>query len=265
MASHSARRTQLTIALTLVLFALMAVIAWMEFGGKNNGSQTVEVVDTIVITRKGHKDITLVRDASNWRMTTPFSLNANAQRVEPLLNLSKVSFDGYAASEVDLTAAGLTQPSASITFDQRTFLLGDTDADDERRYTMIDNQVGFVPAWVWSLIHGGVTAFADLTVFNALPDALYLADGDNVKTVDNADQWKDLQADKIVPMPDSSETGMSTSSDGNRVLKLRTTDDTSTGDVLATIIQLNKYAVISTQPGFAFAISNAQLDTLLNP
>lgn len=265
MATHSGKRTQLTIALSLVLLGLMATIAWMEFGGIPSDNQKAKSVDTIVITRKGHEDITLIRDAATWRMSTPYALNANAQRIEPLLSLSQSTFNGYAASDVDLPATGLTQPAASVTFDERTFQLGNTDVDGERRYTMVDDQVGFVPAWVWSLVHGGVTAFADLTVFDNLPAALYLADGDTVRALSNNALWKDLQADNIIPWSDKLQSDAQTSTNGPHILFLRTTNNENTGEVLATIIRTSDYAVISTQPDFAYAISEERLDTLLNP
>lgn len=265
MATHSGQRIQLTIALSLVLLGLLSIIAWMELGGKNAGDQATASIDSIVITRKGHDDISLVRDASMWRMTAPFSLRANALRIEPLLNLGQSPFSGYALSEVDLPATGLSQPEASISFDGRTFLLGNTDVDDERRYTMVDEQVGFVPAWVWSLVHGGVTAFADLTVFEELPDELYLVDGDSVRKLDNRVRWTSLQADKVVAWPGSFELGQKTSTGSPRVLSLRTSSDVSAGSVIATMVKMSDFTAIVTQSDFAFAISNARLDTLLNP
>lgn len=264
MASHSRKRTQLTFALAIVLLVLLAIIAWIELGSKPDGLQATQRIDNIVITRKGHDDITLVRDDSTWQMTTPYALRANTQRIEPLLGLGQAPFDGYSKSEVDLPATGLTQPGASIAFDERTFVLGETDASGERRYSMVDGAVGFVPAWVWSLVHGGVTAFADLTVFDQLPDKLYLADGIDVRELDNKTLWEALQADKIIAWPDNPEPDSQTSIDGPRVFLLRTTGDENTGEVLATIVRTSDYAAISTKPDFAFAISNARLNTLLN-
>lgn len=264
MSSHSAKRTQLTISLVVVLIALVALIAWMELAGKSADSPSVKKIDRIVITRKGHSDITLVRDGSAWQITTPVTVNANAQRIEPLLSVGQSPFDGYKTTEVDLPATGLTQPAASITFDERTFLLGNVDSGGDRRYATADNKVGFVPAWVWSLVHGGVTAFADLAVFPALPDTLYLVDGDSVQQLAAGASWQALQADKIIPWTgnfEDSEAGK----EGFRFLILRTTADEKTGEIIATITRTSEYAAISTKPGFAYAISNARLDALLKP
>jgi len=264
MASHSRKRTQLTFTLAIVLIALTGIIAWMELGGKSDDIQATRRINNIVISRKGHVDITLVRDDSRWQLTTPYKLRANTQRIDPLLGLSQAPFHGYSQSEVDLPATGLTQPGASVTFDGRTFVFGETDASGERRYAMVDDTVGFVPVWVWSLVHGGVTAFADLTVFDQLPEKLYLADGINVRELDNKTQWEGLQADKIIAWSGSPAPDSQTSIDGPRIFLLRTTGDENTGDVLATIVRTSEYAAISTKPDFAFAISNARLTTLLN-
>jgi len=262
MVTHSGKRTRVTVALSIALVALLAIIAWMELGGNTNTTQAKKVVNSIVITRQGHDDIALVKANSgpDWRMIKPFSLIANTQRIEPLVSLAQVKMDTYSSAEVDLAETGLNQPKASITFDDLTYSLGFADAGGERRYVLVDDKVGFVPEWTWSLVHGGVTAFADLSVFDELPDVLYLVEGEKLTELRTNPAWTELQADKIIAWPDQS---ISDSGNG-RVLQLNSAKSTS-GTMLATITQLSEFAVISTQAGFAYAISNSRLNALLNP
>ena len=263
MSTHSSRRTQITVALTCVLLFSVALIGWMELGGYQAAPQTQADIGSIIIKRDGHADITLVKTGSVWNMTTPYELVANSQRINPLLSLGTAIFDGYDKTEVDMSAAGLDTPAASITIGTREFLLGANDVDGERRYTLIDDKVSFVPGWVWSLVHGGVTAFSDLSVFSQLPDDIYLFKDDNITKLKNVEQWAALQADKISAWPNESAP-LAESRANNLVWQLSASNDPNKTEPLATLIRLEDRTLINTQPGFAFAISNARLDNLLN-
>ena len=262
MNSHSARRTKLTFALACLLVLLLGIVVWMEFDHSGADSDAVTSPTSIVIKREGHKDITLVKTESLWNMTTPYELIANAQRIEPLLNLGSASFDGYDKAEVDLPATGLNSPAASITIGGRAILLGKTDATGDRRYALIDNKVSFVPDWVWSLVHGGVTAFSDLTVFSELPDNVFLIKDNNITKLTNIEQWQALQADKISAWSNDSTTRQQ-SQPNNTMWQLSSTEERNPAQPLATLLRFADHTLINTRPGFAFAISNARLDALL--
>jgi len=196
-------------------------------------------------------------------MTKPYELVANHQRIDPLLSLGSAIFDGYDKTEVDLPATGLNAPEASITIGSREFLLGEPDADGERRYTLVDDKVSFVPAWVWSLVHGGITAFSDLSIFTALPENLYLIRGNKTSKLANVELWEALQADKISAWSNDSAKLPEGYADGT-LWQLTSSADPNGAELLATLLRLEDRTLINSQPGFAFAISNARLDALLN-
>jgi len=268
MSTHSSRRTKLTATLACLLLLSLGIIAWMEIGPSQTTPQATANIKSIIIKRAGHADITLVKTDSIWTMTTPYKLVANTQRIDPLLSLGSASFDGYDKAEVDMSATGLNKPRASITIGTREFLLGENDANGERRYTLVDDQVSFVPGWVWSLVHGGVTAFSDLTVFNQLPEDIYLVKGSDINKLTNVEQWQLLQADKISAWPgdaaQSPENDNAEEVTDETIWQLTTTDDANSVEPLAKLLRLEDRTLINTQPGFAFAISNARLDALLN-
>lgn len=234
----------------------------MEFGNSRTATQAMPDIQSIIIKRTGHEDINLIKTGSVWNMTTPYELVANTQRIDPLLGLGSATFDGYDKTEVDLAATGLNTPGASITIGTREFLLGEPDADGERRYTLVDDKVSFVPAWVWSLVHGGVTAFANLTVFTELPDSLYLVKENQTIKLTNVDLWKSLQADKISAWSNDSATLSQGYAEGV-VWQLTSSDSPVLAKTLATLLRLEDRTLINSQPGYAFAISNARLDALL--
>ncbi len=263
MSTHSSRRTLITIVLACVFLLALGIIGWIEFGHSRAAPQAIANIDSIIIKRNGHADITLVKAGSIWKMTTPYELDANTQRIEPLLSLGTAGFDGYDKAEVDIPATGLNSPGASITIGSREFSLGETDADGERRYTLVDDKVSFVPGWVWSLVHGGVTAFSDLSVFTQLPEDTYLVKGNDITKLPNVDQWEELQADTISDWPGDTASLPEGGSDES-VWYLSATNDANSVEPLARLLRLEDRTLINTQPGFAFAISNARLDTLLN-
>jgi len=273
MSTHSARRRAITVALAGLLLISLGLIAWMELGNSRTAPQAMASIKSIIIKRTGHDDITLEKTGATWNMTTPYELIANPQRIDPLLTLGSATFDGYDKTEVDMPATGLDTPAASITIGSREFLLGETDANGERRYTLVDDKVSFVPGWVWSLVHGGVTAFSDLTVFNQLPDEMYLVKGTDITRLTNVKQWQLLQADKIadwsgdsaqLPASSNSESGNTESDAIETVWQLTATDDPNAAEPLANLLRFESHTLINTQPGFAFAISNARLDALLS-
>lgn len=262
VSNHSARRNHLTLILAAMFAVLLGVIGWMEFGDKQTPVQENDAINRIVIKRSGHDDIELVRNNTGWQMNQPYAIVANTQRIEPLLSLGSARFEGYETEEVDMTAAGLITPSASVIIGTREFSLGNTDAQGERRYTLVDNKVSFVPEWVWSLIHGGATAFADLTVFHVLPETLYMSNGKTVWEQTNRDSWLELQADKIVPWPDDRTTSADSSLKRARFILSPSNTSTPT-DSLAELVQFEKDTLINTLPGFAFAISTVRMQQLM--
>ncbi len=260
MRSHAAKRSQLTIGLCVLFAALIGLIAWMELGDQQATQAINENINSIVIKRRGHPNIELAGADANWKMVAPYSLGANAQRINPLLSLGSAAFDGYNTNDVDLPATGLATPTASVIIGSREFQLGNTDAGGERRYTLVDGKVSFVPSWVWSLIHGGVSAFADLSVFTELPDDVYLIQPSNTTQLAQPQKLLDLQADKVTAWPED------LSADANANPEEWTLSTTKQPD--AAIAQMLRYqdrTLIRTKGDFAYAISNTRLDALLAP
>ncbi len=267
MRSHSAKRTQLTLVLATVLVVLIGIIGWMEFGEQTDVSINNDPIDRITIKRAGHPDIELRLVADNWQLLAPYSVKANSQRIEPLLSLGRAKFNSYKTSEVDMTATGLSSPGAQLLIGNRTYALGLTDIEGDRRYALVDNSVTLLPEWVWSLAHGGVTAFADLSVFETLPNQLYLISDTEKRAVNNPDGWRTLQADKISAWPRYA-TSSGSQNDDNQSAELgrwQLSSNISGGQesALAEIVQYEDYALINNNAGFAYAISNERLNSLL--
>lgn len=268
MNSHSAKRQRLIWVLATVFLLLIGAIMWLESDRTPSTTQSLSNINNITIKRAGHDDIKLIRSsAKQWQMSRPYTLNASNQRIDPLLTLGTAKLDGYETSDVDMVATGLNNPGASFTIGERTFLLGLPDISGERRYALVDEKVTLLPEWVWSLVHGGVTAFADLNVFESLPDTLYLMSESDTSSLASIEQWRALQADKITPWPLDAIT--SSTEDPDRPVEMArwiisTSQDNAAGSQLAELVQFTERTIIQTKPGFAYAISNARLNELLS-
>lgn len=269
MTSHSAKRTKATIGLALVLCVLLGVIAWMELQDNDSGKNN-ETINSIVILRAGHPDIELARQNDQWQMITPYALKVSEQRVDALVQLPRSLGKQYTLAETDLVATGLDLPQAAVKLNDTTYQLGKADLSGDRRYVSSGDHVSLAPEWVWSLVHGGVTAFADLNVFDTLPDALFLSSTEEytpVLPLNNQALWRSMTADKIVAWDygtwdyDTIENAIKAESAQH--FQLSDSEKVAPAAALAHIFRMEDYSVIQTQPGFAYAISHARLDALL--
>ena len=160
---------------------------------------------TIRIERNGFDEISLTKSDASWSITMPCKIPANAQRLEPLLGALTPGAHHYNASEVDLNAAGLVSPHAIVTIDEIKHSIGNTDLNGNRRYVQRGNQVAFVPEWVLSLINGGMSALAELTIFPGLIEELTLTNEQGTETVvtspEDLQAWQNLSAQQIITWP----------------------------------------------------------------
>lgn len=187
------------------LLIIIATIIWSDRNPISSLQQTHALPSRLQIQRPGHIELVMHKQAENeWTLQEPCTLPVNAQRLTPLLNALRPSAHTYNASEVDLQAAGLTQPLSTVLLDDTQVLIGNTDLKGERRYIMRDSNVQFAPEWILSLIDGGISAFANLSMFAfdfQQVEATH-TDGSAI-LLSNTDPlwWQELSAQQIVTWP----------------------------------------------------------------
>lgn len=194
---------------TALLIALLAIIFFIATRTSHNDNryehraESATRIHQIRIQRPDFADIVLDRTDDHWRISAPCHLPANTQRLAPLLGLVSPAAHGYAATEIDLDAAGLLQPLASITFDDQQIDIGSTDLSGERRYIRRGQRVEFVPEWILSLTNGGLSALAELRLFPETLASLTSLKGSEQRAVSQEQlaQWQALSARQIVPWP----------------------------------------------------------------
>ena len=216
MSTHTQSLRRWTLGLggvTFVLAASMFYIMWNDRQlSEPLDSNSLAQASALRIVRDGFPDIHLSRDGLSWNIDQPCSATANIQRLEPLLGALQPGAHQYTADEVDRQAAGLQTPEAIVYIDDVEFRIGQTDLQGERRYIQHDEVVEFAPEWVLSLINGGLTAFADPTLFLQPVDQLQITDeqGDTriISSAPELQQWQTLSAQQVVtwPLPDNAIT-----------------------------------------------------------
>jgi len=165
--SHTAKRKQLIWLLAAVLLVLLAGIAYELYLTKSNtpASRRAEDISTITIQRANAKTIVLQQIDDNWRVTEPVEMAANRQRIVPLLTVYTNPDPGYAISDVDLIETGLNVPEVTLLFNDYAVEIGKLAIEGDRRHARHGERISFVPDWVLPLATGGISAFADLTVW----------------------------------------------------------------------------------------------------
>ena len=214
MSTHTQLLRRWTLGLSSVFVAMAAVMLYLLWQDRQLASSPATgghaQATALRIKRNGFPDIVLSKAGTGWNIDEPCTAAANFQRLEPLLGALQPGALQYAADEVDREAAGLLTPEATVYIDDVEYRIGSTDLQGERRYVQHDEVVEFAPEWVLSLINGGLTAFAEPTVFTQPLTSLQVTDesGDTQTITENPElqAWQSLSAQQIVIWPLPNET-----------------------------------------------------------
>ena len=203
MTTHQSKLQRTVYVAGLLFIALLGIIALILWTEKSNKPIVVEkkALRTVAIQRPGYADIALEYKQSQWQLTSPCQAVANPQRIQAFEQLLTPATHHYDASEVDLAAAGLLDPLAIITINGSALKVGETDLSGDRRYIQRGTDVEFAPEWILSLVQGGTSAFANLSVF---PDALTSMNTGSINTNASSSelqQWQALTANQVIAWP----------------------------------------------------------------
>lgn len=186
------RRTLVNVVLAGIVAAL-AAIALLQPGRspppapRPIASIDAQTVRTITIERPDQPDILMERDEGNWWLHAPLAGPANPVRIDTLLELPATrTVTRLEIQPGELGRYGLAPPRASVSYDDLTIDVGDTQPLDGRRYVRVGTSVFLVHEMVYAFLVSHAAEFmrpdlvdpgAQLTAI-VLPDrALELRDG----------------------------------------------------------------------------------------
>ena len=160
------KRWLINIALILLIagLALVGIQHEDQSAGASNPSITQLTPDDILSIDIQYGDIRLdlSRSALGWNLESPIAWPAYDDNVERLLSIVKSESKAIAAaSEVDLDALGLLQPTAILSFNDTQLRFGSTNNIGGRRYLMIDSKLYLLPDVYLAFIGQGVAGLVD--------------------------------------------------------------------------------------------------------
>lgn len=204
--TQSVRRWTLVVGATLcALLAGMGYLLWQDAKSGSAIQPNALQASSLRIHRPGFDDIDLIKGADGWQIQSPCTIAVNEQRLTPLLGALASPNYQYEASEVDLEAAGLTKPLASVFINEQEHRIGNTDLRGDRRYILRGNVVELAPEWVLSLVNGGLTAIARLKLFTTPLQQILHTDIDgtsrDLSSTQSLSDWQEISAEQIITWP----------------------------------------------------------------
>jgi len=206
------KRQRWVYLLTLTNAVLIVAIAITLKKDKTDAAKNqlnLGTVNSMQWRREDAADIVFKRSDDQWQIISPCPLPVNEQRLEPMFNALASHGELYAATSVDLGAAGLESPQAMLLINEQEVAIGEKDLSGEYRYLQKGSTVTLVPEWVLSLVSSGLTGVAELSIFH--DDLIALERSDRNAATDTAafdrENLANLSANQIVlwPVPDLPE------------------------------------------------------------
>jgi hypothetical protein len=151
-------RTLLNILLLVFVLALAGYLYFDEQAEKHAPTQAklmqleAEQVTRIDV-RHNRRTIKLAKAGNRWRMLHPINIEANAFRIDTLLNmLDTASHASYSASTLELDKYGLSDPATSIAFNDETVYFGIVNPINDYRYVRSGDTVHLIDDHFYPLL-----------------------------------------------------------------------------------------------------------------
>ncbi len=198
-------RTLLNIALLLVV-ALLGAYAYLDSRQQAPEQRprlvplAPEEISRIEIAHNQRR-IELRKDGERWRMLHPIDIDANAFRIDTLLNmLDTASHATYAASTLALEKYGLADPATSVRFNDIAVYFGIVNPINDYRYVRSGDSVHLIDDHFYPLLSSqtGTLVARELLGSDAEIEKLELPDHTLYR--DDNDRWhsdKELGGDAI--------------------------------------------------------------------
>jgi hypothetical protein len=170
--------------LNLILLIVVAGLGWAVLRDLREAEETSRLtgmdpalIEGVELTRPGRDSLRLERlGGGGWRLTAPFRIAADPQRVARLLGVVEAAVvRSFPASGVDLEHLGLEPDPVRISLGGQTLRFGGTDPIDGLRYVGSGDLVFLVQDLYYHLLTAPTSDYVDL---HPLPEGLVPASGE---------------------------------------------------------------------------------------
>lgn len=148
--------------LNIALFLFVALLAgYVYYSGQqeqdsSHKAQLTQLSDeqvTQIDIRHNQRHIELRKEGERWRMLRPIRIDANAFRIDTLLNmLDAASHSDYAVTDLELDKYGLSDVSTSITFNNVSIDFGIINPINNYRYVRAGDSVHLIDDHFYPLL-----------------------------------------------------------------------------------------------------------------
>lgn len=165
------KRSYLT---NLLLLTLMMVLLWQldrvqthEMVTTIGGELTPSMVQKITINRTMQSTIEIIKTGQGWELQQPFVARASDSRINMLLNLlDSIPGEQFAIDkDLDLTSFGLAEADLVISFNNTTFVFGDSEQLSGQRYLRSRETIYLFNDAISPLLQASASGFIENRLF----------------------------------------------------------------------------------------------------
>lgn len=162
-------RTRLIINILLLLVALaFSVLFIMQPDETAETPEPISTIDmnavtTIRIERPDTDTIELLKTDGDWRLTAPLQADAEDGRVDSILLLAQSASESrFPATDQKLEKFGLAPAPLTLHFDDKTFIVGDTNPlDEEQRYVLYNDEIHLIDGSLYQRLNAPLTYYVN--------------------------------------------------------------------------------------------------------
>jgi hypothetical protein len=161
-------RTLLNVLLALVVAALLWLALKQPGGPQDADAQPLlsslakDSVTRIELRHPGAATMVLEKTDARWRMTVPYAIRADADRVNLLLDfLGARSLTRFPAIEAELAKYGLHEPNSTLILNDQRFDFGIQHPLAPNRYVRVGETVHLVTDIINQHLNSGVESYVD--------------------------------------------------------------------------------------------------------
>ncbi len=164
-----------------ILIIVIASLLWFSQQESTSLDSEVTLTDlnadnikSIIITHSQRPEIKLTKQPEGWHITEPITANGNKTRIDLLLSLLGSTIHTQLSNPSDsmLRKLGLSPVKSSLKLNEQTFVFGDIDLIDKRRYVLLNGTVYLIDDQVSPLLNANVSSFIDIRLLSK-PERLH--------------------------------------------------------------------------------------------